>query len=52
MYEKTIYKVSEVFFLQYLNLCTMPELLTLRHNFNDKFSIRTSIQTKSKCTLT
>ena len=36
MYEKTICKVSEVFFLQYLNLCTMAlqELWITRKQLN------------------
>ena len=29
----------------------MPTLLTSRHFFDDKFSTRTSIQTKSKCSI-
>ena len=55
MYEKTICKVSEIFFYSlqpdiYLKSCTMPNLLTSRQYFDYKFSTRTSFQTKSKCT--
>ena len=48
MYEKTICKMGEIFFysLKYLDSWTMPKLLSLRHYFDDKFSTRTSIQTK------